>query len=158
MDNFTSVSQVIAILSRRGVSQAAIILYLTLRDLAEDGRVTFSSRDFEELINRSRRTFQGTLSELYDLNLVSRVGQTTLRVHEIPPLTDSEQMQVIAECGATLRRLLVMFIMFGSSIKTIKDEVAVTYEQNLRQKREIYKLSTKQSNRFRKPHRIQKTE
>jgi len=115
MDNFTSVSQVIAILSRRGFSQAAIILYLTLRDLAEDGRVTFSSRDFEELINRSRRTFQGTLSELYDLNLVSRVGQTTLRVHEIPPLTDSEQMQVIAECGATLRRLLVMFIMFGSA-------------------------------------------
>jgi len=47
--------------------------------------------------------------------------------------------------------------MFGSSIKTIKDEVAVTYEQNRRQKREIYKLSTKQSNRFRKPCRIQKT-
>lgn len=104
---FTTVSQIIGVLSRRGFSPQAVQLYLLLRDLSdEDGKIAFTFTDFGDFTRRCKRSFQTALKELYDGKLVSRVGQRSLWVHEIPPLSEQEQIEVITEAGAMLRRMM----------------------------------------------------
>lgn len=104
---FTTVSQIIGVLSRRGFSPQAVQLYLLLRDLSdEDGKIAFTFADFGDFTRRCKRSFQSALKELYEGKLVSRVGQRALWVHEIPPLSEQEQIEVITEAGAMLRRMM----------------------------------------------------
>ena len=104
---FTNVSQIIGVLSRRGFSPQAVQLYLLLRDLSDDeGKISFTFSDFGDFTCRCKRSFQTCLKELYDGKLVSRVGQRSLWVHEIPPLSEQEQIEVITEAGAFLRKML----------------------------------------------------
>ncbi len=126
-------SQIIALLRLRGFTPSAINLYLVLRDQANDrGEVIFDFNDFSSFIQLQRRSFSVLVAELADGHLVTRVGQSRLWVHEVPPPDQEDKTLILNSQSAIYRAVLLLYLMFGyESPEQLSTEERAEYQKAL---------------------------